>query len=161
MQPILVASQAKSGKPGPKAWVPGSKLWDSQIYHKSMECLKAYPAPFQVHDGGNDSMYQGLKSKESFTHIEAFASTISAKNSELLNGKRMYIGWSEAAGAMENFIQLVADGVHREVLHPNLGAKGTSMWDRFDLGAASRSTTARTRTSCAALRAFPRQWRTC
>lgn len=39
---------------------------------------------------------------------------------------------------MENFNQLVADGVHREVLHPNLGVKWTSMWDRFDLGAACK-----------------------
>ena len=49
--------------------------------------------------------------------VAAFALEIGPRNSEIFNGKRLSIGFSELAGVLEHMNHLVKDGVAREFWH--------------------------------------------
>jgi hypothetical protein len=68
----------------------------------------------------------------------AFADKVKPSTSELFNGKRIYVGVSEAAGVLENFYQVVSDGVEREFFHPKMGEKVTALWEKHDLATSVR-----------------------
>ena len=134
--PQLVAGKQAWKKRGPPNWTVGSKLNESQIFHQNV--LKSYPSPFSVCETGNDSMFQGFKAKELPLSVDSFIGALKPSNSELFNGKRMNIGWSEAVAAMESMNQLITDGVAREIFHPNVGTKWSALWTRLDLSTACR-----------------------
>ena len=86
-QPFFSAGSQKKQASGPQKWSVGQKLWDTMVYHKSLESLNKYLSK-TMHDtktGSNDSMYQALRRPESVLSPEAFASDLDARNSELLN----------------------------------------------------------------------------
>ena len=72
-------------------------------------------------------MFKCFKVPEQVVSPDAFAAKVENKNSELLNGKRMYLGFSELAGALSNMNQVIRDGGEREIYHASLVDK----WDKL------------------------------
>ena len=138
--PMLMASAKRGAKPGPAKWVPGTKLWDTMVWHKHVDLLAKYPGTTTVDatTNGNDSMYQGLKRKELCLSVEACASSLSPNCCELFNGKRMAIGFSEFGGVLDNLNHVIKDGCARQIYHATVAAKWDALWQKCDLGNCAR-----------------------
>ncbi len=134
-QPVLMAAAGKGHARGPAKWAPGQRLWDTMLLHKHVDTLAKYPGKTQYDEasGGNDAMFQALKKKELAVSVDAFATGCTERTTELLNPKRHHIGLSECAGVMENFDQILRDGVDRQIYHEKVLAKWEELWKRHDL----------------------------
>lgn len=74
-------NSSSGNKPGPQRWSVGSKLWETQVFHKHTDTLQKYPLPFTVDsEGGNDSIYQVFKKQETLLSPDGFAKVIESRS---------------------------------------------------------------------------------
>jgi hypothetical protein len=133
--PSFQAKGQKKSDSAPAKWSPGTKLWDTMLYHKKTGTVEKYPGPTTVDaEGNNDSCYLLFKHPEHLLSVAAFADNeLTNSATEMINGKRMSVGMSELAAVLSNMDFIIVDGGAREIFHPKLVSTWKALKETHDL----------------------------
>ncbi|CAE7829280.1 unnamed protein product [Symbiodinium sp. CCMP2592] len=115
-----------------KKWEAGKKLYANQVYHNSTDVMSRYAGKTrELPNGDSSAVYECMAKPQVLASPQALGDILEAYNTELIN--RPGIGFSELAGSLLSWLDVVQDLGQKKVFHKDFVAHWQKLAEEHSL----------------------------